>query len=51
MTNKHIKRCSPSSVLREMQINTTMKYNYTPTRVILIKNTAVPGARENVERL
>ena len=50
MANKHMKRCSKSLIIREMQIKTTMRYHVMPVRMATIKSLQTINAGEGVEK-
>ena len=50
MANKHMKRCSTSLIIREMQIETTMKYHFMPARMAAIQNLQAINAGKGVEK-
>ena len=49
MANKYMKRCS-RSLMREMQIKTTVRYHFTPVRMAIIKKTKITNFGEVVEK-
>ena len=50
IAHKHMKRYSPSLIIREMQIKTTMRYHPTLVRMIIIKNFQTINAGKGVEK-
>ena len=50
MANKHMKRCSTSLIIREMQIKTTMRYHLIPVRRAITKKSTTINAGEGVEK-
>jgi hypothetical protein len=39
MAKKHMKKCSPSLAIKEMQMKTTLRFHLIPVKIAIIKNT------------
>ena len=39
MANKHVRKCSTSLAIRDIQIKTTMRYHFIPVRMVKINKT------------
>ena len=50
MANKHMKRCSISLIIREMQIKTTVRYHLMLVRTAIIKKPTNNNAGEGVKK-
>jgi hypothetical protein len=49
MAKKHMKKCSPTMAIKEMQIKTTLRFHFTPVRIATIKNTKKKKKKRNMQ--
>ena len=49
MTDQHVNACSTSSVIREMQINTSLRFNTYAPEWLKLNRLTTPNFSENVE--
>ena len=49
MANRHMKRCSTSLIIRDIQIKTIVRYHVTLVRIAVIRKSAHNNVRKSVE--
>jgi hypothetical protein len=48
MAKKHMKKCSPSVAIKEIQIKTTLRFHLTPVKIAIIRTPQPTGVGEDM---